>query len=56
MVNFCGDINRFYFFRLWNFIFTFTLPDPINIGQKIVNQSTKIYDRTGEVLLYEVHV
>jgi len=33
----------------------FTLPDPANIGQKMVNQSTKIYDRTGEVLLYEVH-
>ncbi|NLA08311.1 MAG: PBP1A family penicillin-binding protein [Parcubacteria group bacterium] len=33
----------------------FTLPDPVNIGQKMVNQSTKIYDRTGEVLLYEVH-
>ncbi len=33
----------------------FTLPDPVNIGQKMVNQSTKIYDRTGEILLYEVH-
>lgn len=33
----------------------FTLPDPTNFGQRILNQSTKIYDRTGKVLLYEIH-
>jgi len=32
-----------------------TLPDPINTGQKIINQSTKIYDRSGKILLYEIH-
>ncbi|MDD3614423.1 MAG: PBP1A family penicillin-binding protein [Candidatus Pacebacteria bacterium] len=33
----------------------YTLPDPSNIGETMINQSTKIYDRTGEVLLYEIH-
>lgn len=33
----------------------FTLPDPANLGQQIITQSTKIYDRTGEHLLYEIH-
>jgi len=32
-----------------------SLPDPTNFGQRILNQSTKIYDRTGKVLLYEIH-
>jgi len=32
-----------------------SLPDPTNFGQRILNQSTKIYDRTGEILLYEIH-
>jgi len=33
----------------------YTLPDPANVGETMINQSTKIYDRTGEVLLYEIH-
>ncbi len=32
-----------------------TLPNPSSIGERIVTQSTKIYDRTGENLLYEIH-
>jgi 1A family penicillin-binding protein len=32
-----------------------TLPNPSSIGERIVNQSTKIYDRTGQNLLYEIH-
>ncbi len=32
-----------------------TLPNPENFGDRIVAQSTKIYDRTGETLLYEIH-
>ena len=32
-----------------------TLPDPMRIVEKPVSQSTKIYDRTGQVLLYEIH-
>lgn len=32
-----------------------TLPNPSSIGDRVVTQSTKIYDRTGENLLYEIH-
>lgn len=31
------------------------LPDPEKIGQRQIIQSTKIYDRTGEILLYDIH-
>lgn len=31
------------------------LPDPNVLSSRNVAQSTKIYDRTGEVLLYEIH-
>ncbi|HLD60570.1 MAG TPA: transglycosylase domain-containing protein, partial [Patescibacteria group bacterium] len=31
------------------------LPDPNKLGERQVAQSTKIYDRTGEHLLYEVY-
>jgi len=31
------------------------LPDPNALLQREIAQSTKIYDRTGEVLLYEIH-
>lgn len=31
------------------------LPDPSTFDQRIVPESTKIYDRTGEILLYEIH-
>lgn len=44
------------------FIFTITLalmshdlPDPNTLLQRTVAQSTKIYDRTGQTLLYEIH-
>lgn len=32
-----------------------TLPDPNSIANRKVSESTKIYDRTGEVLLYDIH-
>ena len=32
-----------------------TIPDINNIQNRVVGQSTKIYDRTGNVLLYDVH-
>ncbi len=32
-----------------------TLPDPQSIATRKVGESTKIYDRTGEVLLYDIH-
>lgn len=31
------------------------LPDPNNISNRILAESTKIYDRTGETLLWEIH-
>ncbi|MFW5884913.1 MAG: penicillin-binding protein [Patescibacteria group bacterium] len=31
------------------------LPDPGKINKRIVSESTKIYDRTGQHLLYEIH-
>ncbi len=31
------------------------LPNPNKISERQINQSTKIYDRSGEVLLYDVH-
>lgn len=31
------------------------LPDPTRISERPVAESTKIYDRTGTVLLYEIH-
>ncbi|MEK7516503.1 MAG: PBP1A family penicillin-binding protein [Patescibacteria group bacterium] len=31
------------------------LPDPNRLMERAVSQSTKIYDRTGEHLLYEIH-
>ncbi|HVZ11131.1 MAG TPA: transglycosylase domain-containing protein [Candidatus Paceibacterota bacterium] len=32
-----------------------TLPDPESIATRRVSESTKIYDRTGQVLLYDIH-
>ena len=32
-----------------------TLPDPESIATRKVVESTKIYDRTGEILLYDIH-
>jgi len=33
---------------------SFTLPDPNKLGDRNVAQTTRIYDRTGKVVLYEV--
>lgn len=32
-----------------------TLPDPANLMNRTVEQSTKIYDRTGKTVLYDIH-
>jgi 1A family penicillin-binding protein len=37
------------------FIITKNLPDPELFDQRQINQSTKIFDRTGDTLLYEIH-
>ena len=35
--------------------FSRDLPNPADFSKRVVNQSTKIYDRTGKILLYEIH-
>jgi 1A family penicillin-binding protein len=32
------------------------LPDPKSLDSRVIPQSTKIYDRTGKILLYEIHL
>ncbi len=38
---------------LW--ISTFKIPDLKTIAERRISESTKIYDRTGEILLYDLH-
>ena len=38
---------------LW--VSTFKIPDLQAISDRRVTESTKIYDRTGEILLYDLH-
>lgn len=40
---------------LFVFILSRNLPDPKNFQERKVVESTKIYDRTGKILLYEIH-
>lgn len=40
-------------FLLW--ISSFNIPDPTSLQNRRVTESTKIYDRTGKILLYDVH-
>jgi len=35
--------------------FTKDLPDPEKINARRITESTKIYDRTGQIILYEIH-
>jgi membrane peptidoglycan carboxypeptidase len=42
-----GGLSVFVLFR--------DLPDPKNFQERKVVESTKIYDRTGKILLYEIH-
>ncbi len=59
-----ASVASFFVFGLFGFIvcvFVYiaflaqTLPSPDQFNVKRVNQSTKIYDKTGGVLLYEIH-
>ncbi len=36
-------------------VFAKDLPDPAKISERKITQSTKIYDRTGEIILYDIH-
>lgn len=40
---------------LWLLNLYKTLPEPESFGERVISQSTKIYDRTEENLLYEIH-
>jgi 1A family penicillin-binding protein len=40
---------------LFIWISTLEIPDLSSFGQRRIEQSTKIYDRTGQVLLYDLH-
>jgi len=31
------------------------LPSPENFGERSINQTTKLYDRTGKILIYEIY-
>lgn len=35
--------------------FSRDLPDPSNLEDRAITESTKIYDRTGKVILYDIH-
>ncbi len=62
-----GLIRRIFVLALWIFIigsigalcvfayYSKDLPDPEKISERQIVQSTKIYDRTGKVLLYDIH-
>lgn len=52
---FCSSLS-FVLFSLAIFVyFAKDLPDPTKITQRQVIQSTKIYDRTGQIVLYDIH-
>ncbi len=36
-------------------VFSRNLPDPSNLEDRSITQSTKIYDRTGKITLYDIH-
>lgn len=41
---------------IWSsYIIVQNLPDPRRLSERPISQSTKIYDRTGEIVLYEIH-
>ncbi len=60
-------LKRLFVIALWLFIigcigvlivfayYSKDLPNPDKLAQRQVVQSTKIYDRTGEILLYDIH-
>src|SRR3989344_9123954 len=51
----CSALGLFVVLILVVLYYAIQLPDPSIIMVRRVNESTKIYDRTGEHLLYDVH-
>ena len=50
VLGFCGFVGA----GIWIVSLVISLPNPDTIAAHIVTQSTKIWDRTGSVLLYEI--
>jgi len=48
IISFLGGIGLLAYFAK-------DLPDPTKIDERRVVESTKIYDRTGEIILYDIH-
>ena len=51
IIGFLGGLSG----AVWVLYLFKTLPSPELIESRLVAESTRIYDRTGEVLLYEIH-
>ncbi|HPH52115.1 MAG TPA: PBP1A family penicillin-binding protein [Candidatus Portnoybacteria bacterium] len=53
---FIGLLVLFFAIIIIVFVFCFKdLPNPENLIHRDITESTKIYDRTGEIILYDVH-
>jgi membrane peptidoglycan carboxypeptidase len=52
---FYGAFLLFIFFSITFVVISLSLPDPNKLNARIIPQSTKIYARDGETLLYEIH-
>lgn len=52
---FASGAALFFLLLVIGFAATINLPDIANYNERKVAQSTKIYDRTGRILLYDVH-
>lgn len=50
-----GTLAGFILFAILVAWYSKDLPDPNNLQERAIAQSTQIYDRTGEHLLYEIH-
>ena len=55
VVHWCIIVSLFGSGALFLWAATLKIPDFDSFDQRIVSQSTKIYDRTGEILLYDLH-
>ena len=51
----CCALGVFVALALLVFYYALQVPDPSIVAVRRVSESTKIYDRTGEIVLYDVH-
>ena len=52
---FVGGVGIVGAFIIYTVILVKSLPSPDEFGRRQVTESSKIYDRTGKILLYEIH-